>query len=262
MKRFSNWLVVALLALALFSAPAHARHGRGFSVSGGTPPAPGQNVNGSTYLGTGSTLSTGATSSPTNTGSTFVVWSVSEGSSAASGGATVSDTINGSASGNSWTHTLTDVGTSASGTWFLNLWTCQNCNGGISHVFILHCGATAAMTETVLQALEVKNVAASSLDQTNSTNAVGGPTFASASITPTQTGEFVLAVFTGGTGSATPFSAPTNGFTIGGNAFYTGTLISGWAYLVDSAMTSINTTVTLSGASGYGYSNGILSLIP
>jgi hypothetical protein len=215
----------------------------------------GIHTNANTYLASNATLTT-PTGSTSSSGSTFVAWLCGDG---AFSGGTVTDSF-----GNTYVEKATDI-PSSGGTQNFNSWVCENGTGGANHTFSIT-GPSAAVGECVMQFIEISGAAAVSLDQYANTaanvNANGSGVVTTPTITPTQTGELLLAIFGMGTNSATNFTAPTNGFTEGDNAFY-GTLnIVAYSFLVDSADAAINTSLTLSGAGGFGYSAAIMSFIP
>lgn len=129
----------------------------------------------------------------------FVIWYIGPGSAGLVG--TVSDTINGSASGN----TYTQIGTDASfgGLITVQLFKCENGNGGVNHVAAT---SVVAGSSPLLGLIEVTGAALSSaVDQVSSplwNDDVASP-FTANAITITQASELILAFTSTGTVSGT-----------------------------------------------------------
>lgn len=227
-------------------------------LAGGGPVSLGLHTENNGFIGSASTLTT-PTGTNCTTGSTLVAFSISNGAYNATG-----SSIADSPGGNTYTHLVTDLASSGGAQKF-NVWIAQNATGGSNCTVTLHAPTATGLNETSLQFVEVKGTATSSLDQQAATaaNVSGsGTSYASPTITPGQANEMILALYGMGIGSATVFSAPTNGFTLGDQSYYGTSITSAYAYLIDSGTSSISTTLTMTGASGFGYSAFILSLIP
>jgi hypothetical protein len=110
---------------------------------------------------------------------------------------------------NSFAQTLADI--AINGTFcMLNVWTCQNANGGAGHNGTF---TPANYPGYVDGLLEITGAAVSSLDQSTSSASTGtSTTLTTASVTTTQPNEMLIGII-GCLGNVT-FSAPTNGFTI------------------------------------------------
>lgn len=167
----------------------------------------------------------------------------------------ISDTIGGSASGNSWS----TVGPALSGFGGGNvqLFACVNGNGGTGHVF------TAAWTgpaqDIILLPFEITGGALTGLvDQISTWNTSGTP-YGGNAITPTQANELVVAICLSLSSSGTEVPTFGSGFSQVQYAGDANHMTGGVAALVISAIASTNISYTLSGAGSTSASTLLVS---
>lgn len=175
-------------------------------------------------------------------GSSFVVFLCWTGNTP-----TLSDTINGVASGNSWTQISATLTGYAGG--LAALFYCQNGNGGVNHVFTSTW--LGGPEQTFILPVEITGGDLSSvLDQVSSPqwNDDTSSPFTANAITPAQANELVLAFTLSLSSSGTETPTFGSGFSQVQYAADANHLTGGVAQLVISAIASTNISYTLSGA--------------
>lgn len=212
------------------------------------------NANGASPLSTSSGITT------KTTGSSFFVFIVWLSSAATP---VLSDTINGSSSGNTWTQIGSTLSGGFGGAVSSKVMYCQDGNGGTNHI------ATATWTggssAVFLGFLEVVNGATSGiLDQISSPfwNDDTSSPFTSNSVSPTQAVELLLAFTITGTTSGFETLTWGNGFAQivgdGDASIITGAI----ADLTTSATGAVSSTFTSSGAGTTESITALISLEP
>lgn len=160
---------------------------------------------------TGSGTSVGTTGVNTSSGSTFVVLLAFNNSTTFT---SIADTINGSASGNTWTQIGTEP--SISGGKF-RAYYCQNGNGGTNHVVTVTVGAATAITALMVEVTGV--VTTSVTDGTSAFTLDSSSPFTSANVTTANANDVLVAGVMGDSGSnpathAISSASPSSGWTI------------------------------------------------
>jgi len=156
----------------------------------------------------------------------------------------VSDTINGSASGNTWTRVGTALTTGAV---VSNLWRCENANGGTNHRVTVT--ASSGTMDAAVYFGAISGAATASFDKTAQGNATSSPYTGVSTATLSQANELAV-VLAGTDGSATTFSEST-GFTVqqqeNNSSLYWCSAVS---TKITSATTALTPSFTVTGGSG------------
>lgn len=198
--------------------------------------------NTSGYLGTQTyTSASGYTSQ--STGSSFVV--LISCSDCDVTYPTVSDTVNGSSTGNTYSVIPLTSGTNpiedSNDVVYLFAFVCQDCAGGVNHEIAV----STVGTLEVVTFVEVENTTA--VDVSASAYAVASTV--NVNVTPTVSGDLILAAAMTGGGSYTISPGSSSGFTA--LAHTAGTKSQGSAYLVGAGTSTYNAAMTLTGTQGF-----------
>lgn len=157
----------------------------------------------------------------------------------------ISDTINGSASGNSWS----TVGPALSGFGGgqCQLFGCVNGNGGVNHVFTV--AWTGSAQDILILPFEITGgVLTGLVDQTSTWKDVTPAPFTGNAITPTQAAELVIAICISLSSSGTEVPTFGSGFSTVQYAGDANHITGGMAAQVINSVSPVNISYTLAGA--------------